>query len=90
MKGVQASGEVPEESLDDVVSEKCFDLPLVAHPKYHQLERVREERQRQYVEQQRSGKTSGVKVNIQTYCAFSLYTNAVLEQGEGQGEGRSG
>lgn len=43
MKGVQASGEVPEESLDDV------------------LERVREEREKQYVEEQRSGKTGGAK-----------------------------
>jgi len=42
-KGVQASGEVPEENLDDV------------------LERVREERERQYVEEQRSGKAGGVK-----------------------------
>ncbi|KAH9171107.1 Metallo-dependent phosphatase-like protein [Lactarius sanguifluus] len=43
MKGVQASGEVPEETLDDV------------------LERVREEREKQYVEEQRSGKTGGAK-----------------------------
>ncbi|KAI0293920.1 DNA repair exonuclease [Russula brevipes] len=43
MKGVQASGEVPEENLDDV------------------LERVREERERQYAEEQRSGKAGGVK-----------------------------
>lgn len=27
MKGVQASGEVPEENLDDVVSEPCLELP---------------------------------------------------------------
>jgi hypothetical protein len=84
MKGVQASGEVPEENLDDVVSKTCFDLPLVAHLKYHQLERVREERERQYAEEQRSGKTGGVKVYM-TYCAFSLYTDTVLKQGEGQG-----
>ncbi|KAH9974096.1 Metallo-dependent phosphatase-like protein [Lactifluus volemus] len=43
MKGVQGSGEVPEENLDDV------------------LERVREERERQYLEEQRSGKTGGTK-----------------------------
>ncbi|KAH9036833.1 Metallo-dependent phosphatase-like protein [Lactarius pseudohatsudake] len=43
MKGVQASGEVPEETLDDV------------------LERVREEREKQYVEEQRSGKAGGAK-----------------------------
>lgn len=43
MKGVQASGEVPEETLDDV------------------LERVREEREKQYAEEQRSGKTVGAK-----------------------------
>jgi len=43
MKGVQASGEVPEENLDDV------------------LEKVREERERQYLEEQRSGKTGGTK-----------------------------
>ncbi|KAH8993583.1 Metallo-dependent phosphatase-like protein [Lactarius hatsudake] len=46
MKGVQASGEVPEETLDDVKL---------------QLERVREEREKQYVEEQRSGKTGGAK-----------------------------
>ncbi|KAI0249783.1 DNA repair exonuclease [Lactifluus subvellereus] len=43
MKGVQASGEVPEENLDDV------------------LEKVREERERQYLEEQKTGKTGGTK-----------------------------
>ncbi|KAI9432940.1 Metallo-dependent phosphatase-like protein [Lactarius indigo] len=46
MKGVQASGEVPEETLDDV------------------LERVREEREKQYVEEQRSGKTGAAKGGV--------------------------
>jgi hypothetical protein len=87
MKSVQASGEVPEENLDDVVSETCLTRCVVAYPEYYQLERVREERQRQYVEEQRSGKMGGVKVNILTYCAFSLYTDAVLNQGEVQGCG---
>ena len=32
MKGVQASGEVPEENLDDVVRKTCFELLLVARP----------------------------------------------------------
>jgi len=90
MKGVQASGEVPEENLDDVVSKTCFDLPLVAHPKYYQLERVREEREKQYAEEQRSGKTGGVKVCIPIYCVFLLYTDTVLKQGEGQGSCRGG
>lgn len=43
MKGVQASGEVPEDSLDDV------------------LERVREERERQYAAERSSGNTGGAK-----------------------------
>jgi hypothetical protein len=34
----------------------------MAHPKDAKLERVREERERQYVAEQRSGKTGGVKV----------------------------
>ncbi|KAI0305362.1 DNA repair exonuclease [Multifurca ochricompacta] len=43
MKGVQASGEVPEANLDDV------------------LERVREERERQYMEEQKTGQMSRAK-----------------------------
>ncbi|KAI0267279.1 Metallo-dependent phosphatase-like protein [Gloeopeniophorella convolvens] len=45
MKGVQANGEVPEESLDDV------------------LEKVREEREKQYLEQKQSGKAKRGKTN---------------------------
>jgi hypothetical protein len=62
MKGVQASGEVPEERLDDVVSEQAFkELPM-AHVEMRKLERARQERERQYLEEQRSGKTGGAKV----------------------------
>jgi hypothetical protein len=61
MKGVQASGEVPEENLDDVVGNHCLELSE-AHLKRFKLERVREERERQYAAEQRSGKTGGTKV----------------------------
>jgi hypothetical protein len=61
MKGVQASGEVPEESLDDVVSKPLLRVAY-SSSEHSKLERVREERERQYVAEQRSGKTAGVKV----------------------------
>jgi len=61
MKGVQANGEVPEENLDDVVSEFCLELSS-AYLKHYKLERVREERERRYAEEQRPSKTGGAKV----------------------------
>jgi hypothetical protein len=62
MKGVQASGEVPEENLDDVVSEQVFKRLPMTHVEIHKLEKVREERDRQYIEEQKSGKKDGTKV----------------------------
>lgn len=62
MKGVQASGEVPEDNLDDVVGKSLLGVTPKPHLKHSKLERVREERERQYAAEQRSGKTGGAKV----------------------------
>jgi hypothetical protein len=90
MKDLQASGEVPEENLDDVVGETCFGLALVAHANHYQLERVREKHERQYVEEQRSGKPGGAKVCTPIYRALSMHTDTAVKQGESQDSCRSG
>jgi hypothetical protein len=62
MKDVQASGEDQEEKLDDVVGKTTAWSCSEAHLNHSKLQRVREERERQYAAEQRSGKTGGAKV----------------------------
>jgi double-strand break repair protein MRE11 len=85
MKGVQASGEVPEDSLDDVVSKPLRKSCSVAHPKHSKLERVREERERQYAAEQRSGKTGGVKVCDSVLSDVLTIWLILLTKGKGKG-----
>ena len=47
----------------------------MAHFETHKLERVREERERQYLEEQKSGKPSGTKVRD---CAASLTVPSLI------------
>lgn len=58
MKGVKVHGEIPEEEVEDVVSVCCVLVRGAVADESLQLEKVRDERAKQYKEEEETGKTA--------------------------------